>query len=160
MKLIVMGLLACATVSLSGCAGVERMNAQMAAQQQAADQNKCSGYGYKPGTDAYADCMMATSQHRDQQQADAQRMKAWQQQQQANRDAKEAADRAAADQRDRDNVQKMMNGSGSSSFIPPQPQVVSPQPVSPTTSGNCTSTTTSQSSDNAGSSTTTTTCSN
>lgn len=34
------------------------------AEQRAADQQTCAGYGYRPGTNAFADCMMMTAQQR------------------------------------------------------------------------------------------------
>jgi hypothetical protein len=34
------------------------------AEQRAMDQNSCAGYGFTPGTDAFANCMMTTAQRR------------------------------------------------------------------------------------------------
>jgi hypothetical protein len=55
-----------------------------AQEQDAMDQQKCSGYGFQPGTDAYAHCMLNVSLQRQSEQAADQRA---------------AADRWAADQR-------------------------------------------------------------
>lgn len=41
-------------------------------QQHADDQAKCAGYGYQPGTDQFADCMMKLDTRR-QHQADSQK---------------------------------------------------------------------------------------
>jgi hypothetical protein len=43
------------------------------------DQQSCAGFGFQPGTDAFANCMMQTSQQRAAQDAADQR--AWQQRQ-------------------------------------------------------------------------------
>lgn len=48
----------------TGCATVDP------AQQRAADQAQCAGYGYQPGTDAFANCMMKIDTRR-QDRADA-----------------------------------------------------------------------------------------
>ena len=130
-------------IALGGCA---EMDAKFAAQQQAADQAKCEGYGYQPGTDRFADCMMSTAHNRDMQQAMARQQDAMQKQQAANAQAQQRAADDAADAQHQADIQRMMNsGTG---FTPP---------TTPTNQ-NCTSTTTSQQSGNAGSSTTTTTC--
>ncbi len=57
-----------------------------AEEQAAMDQQSCSGYGFAPGTEAMANCLMRTAQQRQAQQAADQRA---------------SADRAAADQRAR-----------------------------------------------------------
>ncbi|MEP7044714.1 MAG: hypothetical protein ABI843_16730, partial [Dokdonella sp.] len=83
---------------LSGCAEMERMNAQAVAQQRAADQQKCSGYGYAAGTDAFADCMMSTEHRREQQRQDAERQAAMDRQREQDRRAKKEAAAAQAQQ--------------------------------------------------------------
>jgi len=53
---------ACAglALALAGCA------APMTPEQQtAADRQACASYGFTPGTDRYAECMMQTSQRRE-----------------------------------------------------------------------------------------------
>ncbi len=50
---------------LAGCVSPE--------EQRAMDQQKCLGFGFKPETVAFANCMMSTSQQRDAQQAADQR---------------------------------------------------------------------------------------
>ena len=57
------------------------------AEQHAMDEQKCSGFGFPPGTDAFANCMMKTTQQREADQAANQRA---------------AAARAAAEQRAND----------------------------------------------------------
>jgi hypothetical protein len=59
-------------------------------EQRTMDVQRCGGYGFGPGTDAFARCMMDTSQRREAQQAADQRA---------------AADRAARDRRVRDALQ-------------------------------------------------------
>lgn len=49
----------CLCMLLSGC---ETVSPQ---QQHAADQDRCASYGYQPGTDKFADCMMSTANRRD-----------------------------------------------------------------------------------------------
>ena len=49
----------------TGCAAVNPE------QQRASDQARCAGYGYQPGTDQFANCMMKVDMRR-QDQADAQ----------------------------------------------------------------------------------------
>ncbi|MGH6858823.1 MAG: hypothetical protein ACRECY_01120 [Phyllobacterium sp.] len=49
-------LAALAPLALAGCVSTE--------DQRAADQNKCASYGYGPGTDAFADCMMTQDRQR------------------------------------------------------------------------------------------------
>jgi hypothetical protein len=70
-------LLLIALLSLAACGPT-------AEEQHAMDQQKCSGYGFQPGTDAYAHCMMNVSLQRQSEQAADQRA---------------ATDRWAADQR-------------------------------------------------------------
>lgn len=41
--------------------------AQTRADLQAGDQERCSSYGYAPGSDAFADCMMRRDEHRENQ---------------------------------------------------------------------------------------------
>ena len=67
-------------------------------EQRAMDQQSCAGFGFQPGTDAFANCMMQTSQQRAAQNAADQR--AWQQrqaqQQQADQLKKQLCQRQAA----------------------------------------------------------------
>lgn len=49
-------LVALAPLVIAGCASTE--------DQRAADQNKCTSYGYEPESDAFADCMMAQDRQR------------------------------------------------------------------------------------------------
>jgi hypothetical protein len=50
---------------LAGC--------QTPEQQIASDQDRCRGFGFVPGTDAFADCMMQTADRRDDRRAAAAR---------------------------------------------------------------------------------------
>jgi hypothetical protein len=71
----------------------------MAAAQRADDQNKCGGYGFQPGTDGFANCMMNTASQRDAQQAADRRAAAAQQ---AANDRQNAAIKAQKDAADKD----------------------------------------------------------
>jgi len=62
----------------------------MDAAQRAKDQDKCAGFGFAPGTDAFARCMMGVSSQRDAEAA---------------ADRRAVAARAAADKRARDAAQ-------------------------------------------------------
>lgn len=46
-------------------------------QQQSADQAKCAGYGYQPGTDQFANCMMKLDSKREDQAASQQQSDAY-----------------------------------------------------------------------------------
>ncbi len=68
-------------------------------EQRAADQQGCVGYGFRPGTDAFAHCMMATTQQREAQQAADRRAQAAQAAQaERDRQAQEARDATQAAQ--------------------------------------------------------------
>jgi multidrug efflux pump subunit AcrA (membrane-fusion protein) len=72
-------------------------------EQLAADRQKCAGFGFAPGTDTLANCMLTLNQQRDAERAAAQRenarTQAMQQQLQAERDqSQRARDQAAAQQ--------------------------------------------------------------
>lgn len=60
-------------VLLGGC----DVDTRPSPQQTASDQARCEGYGYQPGTNRFADCMMSTTNDReareDQQKRDAAR---------------------------------------------------------------------------------------
>ncbi len=67
------------------------------AEQRAMDQQTCSGYGFKAGTDAFANCMMRTSQQRDAEEAaDLQAMR----QRQASQDRQQQEQRMTAARED------------------------------------------------------------
>jgi hypothetical protein len=71
MKLSGFALLALGTLLLSGCVTPE----QKAAEQHANDQRKCEGFGFQPGTDKFAECMMqrdAQASYREERQQDMQ----------------------------------------------------------------------------------------
>lgn len=50
-------LLAFLPLAAAGCVSAE--------DQRAADQNKCASFGFQPGTDAFANCMMKQNAQRD-----------------------------------------------------------------------------------------------
>jgi hypothetical protein len=66
-----------AALLLAGCGPTPEQQAAAAAQQRAQDQAQCAGYGFKPDTDAFAQCMMTIGTKReDQAAADARAAKA------------------------------------------------------------------------------------
>lgn len=136
-------------LSLAGCGSLEEMNARAEAQQRANDQARCEGYGYQPGTDRFADCMMSTAHHRDMQQAIDRQQAAQEKQRRDEQWERDKANVEAADAQHRADIEKMMNSGPDT-----------PTPVNPSmpTGKNCTTTTTSQQTDNAGTSVTTTKC--
>jgi hypothetical protein len=77
-SLVGMGILA---ALLSGCGPTPE-------EQRAMDTQACTGYGFKPGTDTFAHCMMETDQQRKAEAAANQR--AWQDQQAAMRRQQQA----------------------------------------------------------------------
>jgi hypothetical protein len=91
------------------------------ADQQKVDMQVCSGYGFKPGTSDYANCMMQTAQQRQAQQAASQLQQSYNnmvaQQAQKDRDAQAPAQQAQQDAAHQAEIQRMMNSS-SPSFIP------------------------------------------
>lgn len=72
-----------AVVLLAGCGPT-------AEEQRAVDQQRCFGFGFQPGTDAFAHCMMGVTQQREAEAA---------------ADRRAAAARAAADQRNQAAIQ-------------------------------------------------------
>lgn len=96
----------------------------MATAQRANDQSKCASYGFQPGTDAFAHCMMSTAMQRDAQQAAYQRTMAAQQaatdrQNAAIKAAKDAADKDAWDRRTGQGAYANASTSGPA-YSPPQ----------------------------------------
>lgn len=99
--------LAALAIGLAACVSPE--------EQRAMDQQKCLGYGFQPGTDAFAHCMMATTQQREAQQAADARQR--------------AADQAAADrQKQAEAAQQARDAAAPAA----QSHVSTPQPVVPT----------------------------
>jgi hypothetical protein len=84
---------------LAACGPTPEQLAAMQAAQHAADQNRCFSYGFQPGTDGMAQCMMNTAAQREAQQAADRRMAAAQQ---AATDRQNAAIQAAKDAADHD----------------------------------------------------------
>lgn len=93
---------------LLGCASQQKL--------QAADSQRCAGYGFKPGTDAFANCMMTQSSQREAQQAAAMRAQAVQQAQE--RAAREERDRADQDAWDRRTGQGLYAPSAGAVAVP------------------------------------------
>ncbi len=104
MRRLVVGGLGLLATLLAGC------NAE---EQQKLDMQACTGYGFKPGTNEYATCMMQTAQNRAAQQAASQRQQSYNdtvaQQAQKDREAQEKAQRDAQDAAHRAEVEKMMS---------------------------------------------------
>jgi hypothetical protein len=114
-------------VLLAACGPTPEQQAAMAAAQHADDQNKCAGYGFQPGTDAFARCMMSTATQREAQQAADRRQAAAQQ---AATDRQNAAIKAQKDAADRDAWdRKTGQGIYSNSSPNPPPAAPQPQPV-------------------------------
>jgi hypothetical protein len=64
---------ALAASALAGCAALDKMNADHQQYLLNLDKQKCSGFGFTEGTDAFAHCMMQLSQQESAQKAAAQR---------------------------------------------------------------------------------------
>ncbi len=65
-----------AVAFVAACGPTPEQQAAMAAAQHADDQSRCYNYGFHPGTDDFAHCMMNTAAQRDAQQAAYERMQA------------------------------------------------------------------------------------
>ena len=104
MRRLAIGGLGLLAVLLAGCNSEE---------QKKIDMQACSGYGFKPGTNEYAACMMQTAQNRAAQQAASQRQQSYNdtiaQQAQKDRDAQAQAQRDAQDAAHQAEIQKMMS---------------------------------------------------
>jgi hypothetical protein len=114
MKLIVASMF---LAIMAGCGPTPQEQAAMDAAQRAGDQQKCSGYGFAMGTDAFAHCMMGVNGQRDAEQAADRRAAqaraaADQRASDRQRAAQDAADRDAWDRR---------TGQGAYSSPPPRP---------------------------------------
>jgi hypothetical protein len=114
MRSLAIGVLGLLVAFLGGC------NSE---GQQKIDMQACSGYGFKPGTPEYANCMMQTAQNRSAQQAASQRQQSYNdtiaQQAQKDRDAQEKAQRDAQDAAHQAEIQNMMNSSSIPSVATP-----------------------------------------
>jgi cell division septum initiation protein DivIVA len=117
--------LAATACLLAACGPTPEQLAAAAAAQHASDQNRCFSYGFQPGTDGFAHCMMNTAAQREAQQAAYERMQAAQQ---AAADRQNAAiqaqkDAAEHDAWDRETHQGAYANSSSNSvpaYSPPQ----------------------------------------
>jgi hypothetical protein len=117
-------------VLLAGCGPTAEQQAAMDAAQRAKDQNKCGGFGFAPGSDAFAHCMMQIASQRDAEAAADRRAAAARDA--ADRRAKDAA-KAAKDQADRDAWDRK-TGQGAYSSSSPSSSSSSfsfPNPVDP-----------------------------
>lgn len=99
-------------VLLTGCISVE--------QQRAMDQQRCQDFGFMPGTDAMANCMMNVSQQRQaeiaaQQRENTRNQMISNQMEQNRQTARQASDAATSQQREND-IMQMMNASEPSGF--------------------------------------------
>jgi hypothetical protein len=120
-----------ATVLLvvTGCGPTPAEQAAMDAAQRAQDQNRCAGFGFAPGSDGFAHCMMGVSSQRDAEAAADRRAAAARNaaDQRAQADAKAAKDRADQDAWDRKTGQGAYSrpmttpAAASSSFSFPDP---------------------------------------
>jgi hypothetical protein len=140
-RIVELAVLGAALSLMAGCVSPE--------EQRAADQQTCAGYGFTPGTDAFAHCMMTTAQQRDAQAA-ADRRAA---------DARDAADKqaqAARDQADQDAWDKR-TGQGKYSSSSSSPSSTTAPDLS---SMNCTTTSNSSGSPNDMTSSSKTVCHN
>lgn len=61
MKFVALGVSMALCISLCGCVDPARIRAE----HRAEDQTRCSEYGYREGTDAFADCMMRSDEKRE-----------------------------------------------------------------------------------------------
>ena len=127
-----------ATASLLvACGPTPEQVAAMASAQHAEDQNRCFGYGFQPGSNDFAHCMMNTSAQREYQQAQDRRMAAAQQAAAARQNAaiQAAKDAAAHDAWDRQTGQGAYSHPSSNvpAYSPPQyptaPSSASSNPV-------------------------------
>lgn len=91
---------------LSGCG-------PSAGELRAMDTQRCAGFGFAPGTDGFASCMMSSTQQREAQDAaDRRTSMVIQAREEQDRRDREAADRARSDaesQRRRDDAQRTMD---------------------------------------------------
>jgi hypothetical protein len=145
MRLVYFPIVATALSLLVGCVSPE--------EQRAADQRQCTGYGFAPGNDAFANCMMNINQQRDAQAAADRRAS-------ADRDAADRRARQAKDQADQDAWDKK-TGQGKYANSSLSPPASPPAFVIPDLSGmNCTTTSSSSGTPNNLSTTSNTSCHN
>ena len=107
-------------VAAIGMAAIVAGCGPTAEEQRTMDMQKCGGFGFAPGTDAFAHCMMGVSQQREAQQAADQRAAAAQAAaNQRNQDlikaAQDQADRDAWDKRTGQGAYSSSSSSSSSS---------------------------------------------
>jgi hypothetical protein len=143
-RIVELAVLGAALSLMAGCVSPE--------EQRAADQQTCAGYGFTPGSDAFAHCMMTTAQQRDAQAA-ADRRAA---------DARGATDKqaqAARDQADQDAWDKR-TGQGKYSSSSSSPSSSSSSSAPDLGSMNCTTTSNSSGSPNDMTSSSKTVCHN
>jgi hypothetical protein len=100
-------------VLLAGCVSPE--------EQASMDRQRCVGFGFAPGSDSFANCMMQTSQQRQAEQAASQRQadqnRMISQQLDAERAAQQRARSDAAAQADRDRFMREFNSGGATSSL-------------------------------------------
>jgi hypothetical protein len=118
---------------LASCGPTPEQQAATAAAQHADDQNKCASYGFQPGTDGFAHCMMNTAAQREAQQAADRRLAAAQQ---AATDRQNAAIKAQKDAADRDAWDRKTGQGIYSNSSPNGPAYSPPQQPSASSSSN------------------------
>ncbi len=142
-----------AALVLSGCAQIQRMEAERQANERAGDENQCSSFGYVRGTDAFADCMMAAAHRRDMARQDAARRDA--EAREREKDRQTAKDIAAIQaQKDADTQRQIKQGEDLENSMARDAE----KSMSPPAGSNCTTTTEVTQGTNAGSSSSTTIC--
>lgn len=72
-QLLPVAAVALAAAMLGGCAALDKMNADHQQYLLNLDKQKCSGFGFTEGSDAFAHCMMQLAQQESAQKAAAQR---------------------------------------------------------------------------------------
>ena len=65
MRLFRWGVLACAVLSLGGCAAMAEQRAARQAALRQSDANRCQNHGFAYGTDAFAICMIQQESRRE-----------------------------------------------------------------------------------------------
>jgi len=114
MRHLAIGGLGMLAVILAGCNSEE---------QKKLDMQACSGYGFKPGSTEYANCMMQTDQNRAAQQAASQRQQSYNdtlaQQAQKDREAQQQAQSDAQNAAHQAEIEKMMNSTSIATVTTP-----------------------------------------
>jgi hypothetical protein len=136
-------------LTLCSCAQLQKMNEEQMVRQRAADEQKCTNYGYSRGSDAFADCMMSIDQRRQMAKADEARR---QDQARADEQARQQAQRQSAQsQADAQTQMQIKQGEDLENQM-------ARDAMTPPAGTNCTTTTNVTQGTNAGTSSSTTVC--